>query len=70
MLSVYLLLGAREGNADRVDAESISGRSLRCVFENVTQVATALRAANFGANHAVAAVFDQFDGIAVLRFIE
>ena len=52
------ILALGESNADRVDAVAIARGSLWRVFEDVTQVATAGGAANFGANHTVRTIFD------------
>ncbi|MEY4019728.1 MAG: hypothetical protein RLZZ590_1028 [Actinomycetota bacterium] len=63
-------LALGEGDADRVDAVAIAGWGLRGIFENVAKVAAAGSTANLGSQHAMASVFDQFDGIAGLWLIE
>src|SRR3954447_14557297 len=62
--------GRFEGQRDRVHAVAVAGRCLRRVVEQVAEVGVAGRAADFGADHAEAAVLDETYGVALARVVE
>ena len=59
-----------ECDAHRVDAVAISSWGLWRIIKYVSEVPSALRASNLGADHAVGSVLDVFNSVIVLRLVE